>query len=126
MAFPESGRTGRHEREPIMSRALLVIDVQNECLTGALPITHPAGHKGQILKVMDAAAGRTDGRHPAPFRGPADLPQGQPGVGASPRGRGPASGPAQADDYEQALAEIRAGRKRSHWMWYIFPQIEGL
>ena len=33
---------------------------------------------------------------------------------------------AQANDYEQALAEIRAGRKRSHWMWYIFPQIEGL
>jgi uncharacterized protein (DUF1810 family) len=24
--------------------------------------------------------------------------------------------------YEQALAEIRAGRKRSHWMWFIFPQ----
>jgi uncharacterized protein (DUF1810 family) len=33
---------------------------------------------------------------------------------------------AQADDYEQALVEIRAGRKRSHWMWYIFPQIAGL
>ncbi len=33
---------------------------------------------------------------------------------------------AQADDYEQALAEIRSGRKRSHWMWYIFPQVEGL
>ena len=33
---------------------------------------------------------------------------------------------AQADDYELALAEIRAGRKRSHWMWYIFPQVEGL
>jgi uncharacterized protein (DUF1810 family) len=33
---------------------------------------------------------------------------------------------AQEDDYEQALAEIRAGRKRSHWMWYIFPQIDGL
>ena len=33
---------------------------------------------------------------------------------------------AQAGDYEQALAEIRHGRKRSHWMWYIFPQIEGL
>jgi uncharacterized protein (DUF1810 family) len=33
---------------------------------------------------------------------------------------------AQADDYAQALAEIRAGRKRSHWMWYIFPQVEGL
>lgn len=33
---------------------------------------------------------------------------------------------AQADDYEQALAEIRSGRKRSHWMWYIFPQIDGL
>ncbi len=33
---------------------------------------------------------------------------------------------AQKGDYEQALAEIRDGRKRSHWMWYIFPQIEGL
>ncbi len=33
---------------------------------------------------------------------------------------------AQAGDYERALAEIRSGRKRSHWMWYIFPQIEGL
>jgi uncharacterized protein (DUF1810 family) len=33
---------------------------------------------------------------------------------------------AQAHDYEIALAEIRAGRKRSHWMWYIFPQIKGL
>ena len=28
--------------------------------------------------------------------------------------------------YDTALAEIRAGGKRSHWMWYIFPQIEGL
>ena len=33
---------------------------------------------------------------------------------------------AQAGDYEQALAEVRAGRKRSHWMWYIFPQFAGL
>jgi len=33
---------------------------------------------------------------------------------------------AQARDYPQALAEIKAGRKRSHWMWYIFPQIQGL
>ena len=33
---------------------------------------------------------------------------------------------AQKDDYERALAEIRAGRKRSHWMWYIFPQYDGL
>lgn len=33
---------------------------------------------------------------------------------------------AQAGDYERALGEIRTGRKRSHWMWYIFPQIEGL
>jgi uncharacterized protein (DUF1810 family) len=29
-------------------------------------------------------------------------------------------------DYDQALAEIRAGRKRSHWMWYVFPQFDGL
>ena len=33
---------------------------------------------------------------------------------------------AQRDDYEQALQEIASGRKRSHWMWYIFPQIDGL
>lgn len=33
---------------------------------------------------------------------------------------------AQEGAYERALAEIRNGRKRSHWMWYIFPQIEGL
>lgn len=33
---------------------------------------------------------------------------------------------AQQDDYEQALAEVKAGRKRSHWIWYIFPQIDGL
>ena len=30
------------------------------------------------------------------------------------------------EDFEIALAEIKAGRKRSHWMWYIFPQIKGL
>jgi uncharacterized protein (DUF1810 family) len=33
---------------------------------------------------------------------------------------------AQQDIYEQALAEIRQGNKRSHWMWFIFPQIVGL
>ncbi len=33
---------------------------------------------------------------------------------------------AQQDCYERALSEIRSGRKRSHWMWYIFPQIDGL
>jgi uncharacterized protein (DUF1810 family) len=33
---------------------------------------------------------------------------------------------AQEQDYEQALSEIRSGRKRTHWMWYIFPQIDGL
>jgi uncharacterized protein (DUF1810 family) len=33
---------------------------------------------------------------------------------------------AQEGDYAQALAEIRGGRKRSHWIWYIFPQFEGL
>ena len=33
---------------------------------------------------------------------------------------------AQAGDYDRALAEIRAGRKRSHWMWYVFPQLRGL
>lgn len=33
---------------------------------------------------------------------------------------------AQQRDYSRALAEIRNGRKVSHWMWYIFPQIDGL
>ncbi|MEE3395499.1 MAG: DUF1810 family protein, partial [Candidatus Onthomonas sp.] len=33
---------------------------------------------------------------------------------------------AQEYDYNRALQEIRSGRKRSHWMWYIFPQIQGL
>ncbi len=28
--------------------------------------------------------------------------------------------------YEQALAELRGGRKTSHWMWFVFPQIAGL
>lgn len=38
-----------------MSRALLVIDVQNEYFTGALPITYPEGHLERILEAMDAA-----------------------------------------------------------------------
>lgn len=33
---------------------------------------------------------------------------------------------AQADVYETALSELRAGQKRSHWMWYVFPQLQGL
>ena len=33
---------------------------------------------------------------------------------------------AQDQDYARALAEIRNGRKQSHWIWYIFPQISGL
>ena len=32
---------------------------------------------------------------------------------------------AQARDYDTALAEIRAGHKRTHWIWYIFPQLQG-
>ena len=33
---------------------------------------------------------------------------------------------AQRGVYEQALSEIEAGAKRSHWMWFIFPQVSGL
>ncbi len=33
---------------------------------------------------------------------------------------------AQNGAYERALSELRAGRKRSHWMWFIFPQMAGL
>lgn len=33
---------------------------------------------------------------------------------------------AQSETYDDALDEIRGGRKRSHWMWFIFPQFAGL
>ena len=33
---------------------------------------------------------------------------------------------AQQNSYAQALSEIRSGRKRTHWMWFIFPQFAGL
>ena len=33
---------------------------------------------------------------------------------------------AQERSYDTALREIKSGRKRTHWMWYIFPQIAGL
>lgn len=33
---------------------------------------------------------------------------------------------AQERDYRGALAELRAGRKRSHWIWYVLPQLRGL
>lgn len=33
---------------------------------------------------------------------------------------------AQGGVYDVALGELRAGRKRSHWMWYVFPQLAGL
>ena len=33
---------------------------------------------------------------------------------------------AQAFNYNDALAELRHGKKQTHWMWYVFPQIEGL
>ncbi|UAK24137.1 DUF1810 domain-containing protein [Sphingomonas nostoxanthinifaciens] len=33
---------------------------------------------------------------------------------------------AQADSYTAAIGEIRAGAKRSHWMWFVFPQLAGL
>ena len=44
---------------------------------------------------------------------------GQPGDGGQ-------LGAEERRTYEQALAEIRSGRKQSHWMWYIFPQFDGL
>ena len=33
---------------------------------------------------------------------------------------------AQAPDYDRALAELRNGRKATHWMWYVLPQLRGL
>jgi uncharacterized protein (DUF1810 family) len=33
---------------------------------------------------------------------------------------------AQAHTYDQALTELRAGEKRTHWMWFVFPQVGGI
>jgi uncharacterized protein (DUF1810 family) len=33
---------------------------------------------------------------------------------------------AQESDYNTALSELRRGRKQSHWIWYVFPQVQGL
>lgn len=33
---------------------------------------------------------------------------------------------AQEGSYQRALGELKGGEKRSHWMWYVFPQIDGL
>ena len=33
---------------------------------------------------------------------------------------------AQNEIYDQVLAELRSGRKRTHWMWFVFPQMDGL
>lgn len=33
---------------------------------------------------------------------------------------------AQRDTYQRALAEVKAGRKTTHWLWFIFPQLQGL
>jgi uncharacterized protein (DUF1810 family) len=33
---------------------------------------------------------------------------------------------AQAETIEAAISELRAGRKRTHWMWFVFPQLKGL
>ena len=33
---------------------------------------------------------------------------------------------AQHESYQQALSELERGRKQSHWMWYVFPQLDGL
>ncbi|AHM03547.1 hypothetical protein roselon_01156 [Roseibacterium elongatum DSM 19469] len=33
---------------------------------------------------------------------------------------------AQDESHDTALAELRAGRKRTHWMWFVFPQLAGL
>jgi len=33
---------------------------------------------------------------------------------------------AQVGTYDQALSELKLGRKQSHWMWWIFPQLDGL
>jgi uncharacterized protein (DUF1810 family) len=33
---------------------------------------------------------------------------------------------AQSQDYERVVAELEQGSKRSHWIWYIFPQVAGL
>jgi uncharacterized protein (DUF1810 family) len=33
---------------------------------------------------------------------------------------------AQETDYDRALSDVRGGKKRTHWMWDVFPQLDGL
>ena len=89
-----------------MTRALLVIDVQMEYFSGALPVSHPTGSLERILAAMDAAVER--GAPVAVIQHRAASPQapvfatGGPGVGATPRG---GASPEKRID-QQALTRI--------------------
>ena len=94
-----------------MSRALLVIDVQNEYFTGALPITHPAGHLEQILRVMDAAqTPHSHGRDPAHVHAArqAVFSEGNSGMAASSRGGQATAGRALREEPSGELHQDRA------------------
>lgn len=100
--------------------------------------------EGAVWNVEDEelmAAVREQIRTQDTVRSPSSDPgQTSSGTGGGGGGMGSTIGPGTADDphdlarfveaqrdiYDRALAEIRAGRKRSHWMWYVFPQFEGL
>lgn len=79
-----------------------------------VPNADPPPHAGDVNQGAANASGASADRRQEPGTGgpdPHDLArfvQAQEGV------------------YERALAELRAGRKRSHWMWFIFPQFDGL
>ncbi len=53
------------------------------------------------------------------------MPQPRPDGTASPLSRFERA-QSEGGTYERALAELRAGHKRSHWMWFVFPQLAGL
>lgn len=38
----------------------------------------------------------------------------------------PTADPFNPERFDKALAELRAGKKRNHWMWFVFPQLRGL
>ena len=58
--------------------------------------------------------------------GEPSTPQGRPSVSAADPFDLERFVAAQAGVFETALAELRAGKKRTHWMWFVFPQARGL
>ena len=94
----------------LLSREGPRLRVRGVDMLDGTPIVDIKPYSSACLPARSAAAGSTKQKR-AVARDPFDLDR-----FVQPQNR----------DYDTALVEIRNGRKQSHWMWYIFPQFEGL